>query len=385
MSNFKNLVSNMLKSAESSLLQRYCLLLWDNCYTHKKGVLIKATEQNKSQVKCLILGVQHYQEEVVDYPIARYRDLIKVLKLEQKSSDKPFLFHIQKFDGKNRQVKKAYYSNQLLIDNQVEPLFLLPESWVISQSLNNNVVQYQQQERQYICVPSQYKNTVIELKGLLSNKEDACTALVVPQDIKYVEKDEPWLISQLLNGRNLIALWPLFIGLKVTYKEERQQIDVLVFCTGTSFVLVSYLLITSLLLGNSVKNLQEESDRLNAQLSPLLSLIEQTNQSKARAEQFANLNKVKGWEITDWRSISTLFTNGIKLININFLSTGKIALKIRSTSLSSSDVLELLLSQKSIAKADFLGGVKKNKNYQDYTIIVELNVTQAQNQEEDHG
>ncbi len=118
MSQFKHLVSNMLKSAENSLLQRYCLLLWDNCYTLNEGVLKTADEQDKKQVKILILGAQHYQEEVVGYPIARYRDLVKVLKLEQNSSEKPFLFQIQSFDGKKRQVKKAYYSDVLLAQNQ---------------------------------------------------------------------------------------------------------------------------------------------------------------------------------------------------------------------------------------------------------------------------
>ncbi|TPH18970.1 hypothetical protein [Litorilituus lipolyticus] len=384
MSNFNTLISKMLKSAESSLLQRYCLLLWDSCYALKKGVLEEATAQDKKQVKCLILGAQHYQEEVMDYPISRYRDLVKVLKLEQTNSLRPFLFQIQAFNGKARQVKKAYYSDTLLAENIIRPNLVIPESWIIASSLKNKTIQYQQNNRKYICVPNNYKNTVIELNGLLTNREDAYIALVVPQSVECIENDESWLIKELFNGKNIASLWQLILGLYVNYSKQSKQTDWRAFFAGSSIVLVIYLIVISLFLNNSVASLRAESDSLNAQLSPLLDLISQTNESKSRAEKFSGLYQVKGWELTDWQSIAPLFTQGIKLININFLPTGKIALKMRSTSLSSSDVLALLLAQQNVAKADFSGIIQKKANYQDFTIIVELASLQEKTQEVAH-
>lgn len=363
----------MQQTITRNLLQRFCLLLWDRAHSIEDDKLTYASVKEITQAKYVILGAQHYQEEISFYPIHSYRDLYKVLKLEQNSSAAPFCFQILAFDGANRKVKKAYYSPTLLEEHQLNPLILLPETWLISAKLKNEVVQYEHSERKYICVPQQYKSSAIELTGLLTEKEDAYISLSVPPSIAFFEADEQWLVTQLFSVSNLVSMKKLFLGLYISrQKHSTEKKDWRAFFIGGSAVLFCYLIVTSLYLNSSVNSLKAESTELNTQLSPLLSLIDKTKKAKARAEDTSALYKIKGWEITAWQTIAPLLVDGIRLKTVNFLKTGKIAIKVRSTGVSSSDVLALLINQEQVANAEFIGLIRKRNNFQDFTIMYGL-------------
>ncbi|RHW74873.1 hypothetical protein [Colwellia sp. RSH04] len=372
MSTLKKITRLFLDKVEKNLLQRYCLLLWDFAYSINNEKLIKANKKQLKQAKYTILGAQHYHEEICLYPISSYKDLHKVLTLEQVNSESCFCFQIQEFDGTNRLVKKAYFTSSLLEKFNVTPLFLIPETWLISASLQHEIVQFEHSKRKYICVPQQYKNTFIELTGLLATKDDAYLSLGVSNEVDFSHVEEQWLLSKYTSVIGLFSIFKMMPGLRITKNTQGNQKDWRAFLVGASAISVSYVLLTSWYINSSLASVKEESVRLNEQLSPLLNIIEQTNQSRERAEEISSLYKIKGWEISAWKTIAPLFIDGVTISKVNFLKSGKVAIKVSSENISSSDVLALIINQPEVENAEFVGLIQKRKNFQRFTIVFQM-------------
>ena len=79
-----------------------------------------------------------------------------------------------------------------------------------------------------------------------------------------------------------------------------------------------------------------------------------------------------GWEVDVWTVIKPLLSKDIKILNVNFLITKRIAVRANTTGKSASEILKEVLQQPLVNSAQFSGRVNKRKNSEDFTIIIEV-------------
>ncbi len=332
----------------------------------------KTTRAIKNKAPLVILGCAHFYEKSERYQLQSLVDINKILKLEQQSSEVPFLFKVGSYNGKERVVTKAFFKPTVL-EKLPECNLIIPESWLVAEQLENTLSIVEYMKKKFVFFPKQYSYSFVEQAGLLQNLDDVYSSAGVPSTTKASESDVTWLNKKAVSFKALFSLTTSLYGLITPNNlKEKKQVDwkkpAIAFCS----VLIGYLALSQLYLHFTLSSQQDISDELNTQLAPIFEQIETNKRNSDLANVLASFEGKSGWEVNAWLALKPLLNSDVQIFNINFLVTKRVAVRAQTTGKPASELLKEVLQLPSIKSAQFSGRVNKQKDSEIFTIMIEV-------------
>lgn len=319
----------------------------------------------------LVLGCAHYYEKVESYHLKNVLDLHKILKLEQQSSDDFFLYKIAEYDGKSRTVTKAFIKLSSL---ELLPAahLIIPESWLISEQLNNEAAEIEYSDKNFVFLPKNLGYSFIEQTGFLKNVSDALSAVGAKQTLVVNQYDDHWLNKMVSSITTALKFTLSIPGLRPPNKHKVLALNWRNIAYIFFGILLTYFASIHFFLSYTQSQAKEQSALLNKKLTPIFDQLSQNRKNIELVNVLASFEGKTGWEVDVWTVIKPLLSKDIKILNVNFLITKRIAVRANTTGKSASEILKEVLQQPLVNSAQFSGRVNKRKNSEDFTIIIEV-------------
>lgn len=372
MNKLRTIVNDLFFTIKQRVILKFFIVLRDELYSvdidNNKA---KSAINNKAAV--LVLGSSHYVEKVERFQIKSYLDLIKVLKLEQENSEEPFVFKVGSYDGKERVVKKAFLKKSAL-DKMPNAWFCVPESWLVTEQLDNQLVKVNYLGKSFVFLPDRYSNTFIEQSGFLQDLEAIYSSVGVPASTTCKEFDLKWLNRKVTSFTGLLGLYPSIIGLRSPLSNKNNTpLDWKLPSIAFGAVLLTYLVISQLYLNLTLSSEEQAYKENNKELTPIFSKIEKNTQNRNMAQVLASFDDREGWDVDAWLTIKPFLSENVKIFNVNFLVTNRISIRAQTSGVPASEILEELLQLENVKSAQFSGMVNKRKGTETFTIVIEVN------------
>ncbi|MDI4652080.1 MULTISPECIES: hypothetical protein [Pseudoalteromonas] len=330
------------------------------------------TKKEKSLL--LILGCKNYSEVTESYHLKSLVDLHKILRLEQQSSDTPFLYRISDYKDNQRQVTKAFIKEDVL-PYLPKAKILYPESWLISEQIKKDLVMVENDKTRYIFFPSEYEHTVLALSGLLQTKDDIYASAGVSSNVKVINKDLRWLNNNLISFTLIKGLLgPKVVGLFAPKQLFGEQIKINWKLPLFTVVLVFsvYLIGVQAYLELSLRDHQQKTVQLNEQLNPLFDQLNRNQEGKELVKTLSSFDNRTGWGVSVWVVLKPFLDENIDILSFNLLESEKVTIRARTSGKAASEILADLLEIKSVSSAQFVGNVYKRNNVEDFTVSIEM-------------
>lgn len=361
---------NFMQITKRRIIKNIFIILRDEALSlDTKNFTTRRTTLKKSAL--LVLGCEHYYEKIESYHLKNIIDLHKILKLEQQNSDDYFLYQIAEHNGKARAVTKAFIkpiSFKLLPSSNL----IIPESWLISKQLVKEAVEIEYLNKSFVFLPKGLGYSFIEQIGFLKSAADALSAVGAKQALVVTKRDTHWLNKQISSIRTILGFCVSIPGLRPPKKQKEQQFNWRNIAYVFFGILLTYFATIHLVLNYTHSQAKEQSVLLNKKLAPIFEQLSQNRKNIELVNVLASFEDKSGWEVDVWSVIKPLLSKDIKILNVNFLITKRIAVRANTTGKSASDILKEVLQQPRVSSAQFSGRVNKRKNSEDFTIIIEV-------------
>lgn len=354
------------------VILKFFIVLRDGLYSVDiENNKAKSTKNSKGAV--LVLGTSHYVERVESFQIKSYSDLIKVLRLEQENSEEPFVFKVGPYDGKERVVRKAFLKKSS-IEQMPTTWLCIPESWLVTEQLKNQLVKVNYLGRNFVFLPDRYSNTFIEQSGFLQDIEAIYSSAGVPANVICNEHELDWLNEKITSFTGMFALYPSVIGLRSPLSNKNNaSLNWKFPSIAFGVVVLIYLVLSQLYLNFTVSSEEQAYKENNKELAPIFSKIEKNSQNRNMAQVLASFDDREGWEVDAWLTIKPFLRENVKIFNVNFLVTNRISIRAQTSGIPASEILKELLQLESVKSAQFSGMVNKRKGTETFTIVIEVN------------
>lgn len=316
-----------------------------------------------------VLSRNCYHEHVQWYPITKKSDLLKVVKLQSKSSTLPVLFIIGKaFNGKTPVT--YYHLNEL--STKINSWLMVPETSLLSQPfLAETVISYQ------TLLP---ENTVFIAKGISGSSSTLkggviqtvqqfamSTGVVVTNNVTLTTDQHAKILNQQLKKLYQIPLIGLLSKAKVSYTRFTQLSSKLVLpIVG---VLTVYLLLAVQLTSFAEQYTKNELRAATKDANEVLNQYNQINSMIERYQLLADKVPVRTELLSIWRVLAPLYQSGMIISSVR---QDKQKITLRFSADSASHSLQLLLQQPNVINASFVGPVNRQGTLDTATVLFEL-------------
>jgi len=316
-----------------------------------------------------VLSRNCYHEYVQWYPITKKSDLLKVVKLQAKSSVLPVLFIIGKaFNGKTPVT--YYHLNEL--SAAVKSWLLVPETCLLSQPFSaETLISYQTLlPENTVFIAKGVSGSSSTLKGgIIQNIQQFAmsTGVVVTNSMTLTADEHATILNQQLKKLYHIPLVGLYSTTRVSFASFSQRFSKLVL--PIFGVITVYLLLAVQLSSFVEQHTKSELRAATKDANEVLNQYNQINSMISRYQLLADKVPVRTEPLLVWQVLAPLYQSGMIISSVR---QNKQQITLRFSAESASHSLQLLIQQPNVINASFIGPVSRQGNLDSATVLFDL-------------
>ena len=331
--------------------------------------------------RLIILARSHYQESIKKYPISDKSELKKALSLTANSeldTELPVYWKIISNDANSHQVNFWIPKEQIF--QQYKPLFWLPESLVIANTVSEETV---------------FEINVDNTNWYLFSKDSGCISLMngpivrnVPLFLSSVgiASNKPSRVvssselpAMLADGLSKLRLSDLFTFFKTNNLEDN-NLDIWGRAKWLASMIVLYFVITTGYLLWQSSELEEQKSEHHADVEQALATKAELQVLEQQIKHEKNFLENREYTFQVWNVLAPLFENNMRLTQLLF-SNGRF--RISGTTSKATELLKILSELENVQEAKFDSPVAKVRNGERF--VMSFLLTPREQNGEDNG
>lgn len=325
-----------------------------------------------SNIDCLIIGKEHYNEENRKFPIQSRKELSKILKLEALNNDNVMLYSIGDYiDGERIvtcwQVKTAVFESR-----QLNPLMVLPESALLHKSEPGKLLTLTRDNRTFWFIDRQGQYLCAEKKGLISNGAMFLASAGLSDQIDSLELDDNSYLALLTD-----ALIPVLSKNLSGFNAGLRRLESVDWAThlkysGVSAVVLlsAYFGATSLYLNMRLDSAKTAATEYREKTKDIFELKNLQSSMEQKGQALAEVNDTIMAPNVIWRLVAPLMRQGVTFRRIGMRPNGLFSFEVEAD--KATDVLEFLSGDPLVFEPQFQGQNSAVDNRQRFTVIFKI-------------